>query len=119
MELVQQEPNSTICGQCCVAMVGNISLEKSIELFGHSHSTRTKEVGKVLNLLGNHNSGRLERVKGELPHLCIVKIHWNDQKMTHWSVHYDGYLYDPAYGVYPPEGIGLLNGRITSYLKFS
>lgn len=120
MKVVFQEEGSSVCGQCCVAMVADITLEKSIEIFGHSHATKAKELAAAFKKLEIESDIKLTRCKkySELPNLCIIRIRWNEGKnKSHWAVHYNGFIYDSAYGSYWPSGIEHLNGRLTSYLK--
>ncbi len=116
-----QPSGSSLCGQTCVAMIAEVSLEESIEAFGGKNGgTRTKDVVTALQKLGIQCDEKLTRFKGILPDVSIVKLHFDDVTGTHWTLWCNGRFYDPSrYGnsslntskTEYPEGV-----RITSYL---
>jgi hypothetical protein len=85
---IQQPEGSSLCGQTCVAMIAGVTLEESIEAFGGKRSgTRTKDVVIALRKLG---------INGQCyPDTCIVKLHFDGQKNTHWTIWHEGKFYDP------------------------
>jgi hypothetical protein len=98
IESIQQPEGSSLCGQTCVAMIAGITLEESIEAFGGKRgATRTTDLVNALRKLGiNCGDPPLVRIKGQLyPDTCIVKLHFNDRKNTHWTVWHKGKFYDP------------------------
>lgn len=101
-------------------MLLDVTLSAAIELVGHRHGTRTKELLAVLRAAGRQPEKRLRRKKVGPPQsgtflLCVRKppTHWR-----HWAVLEDGIVYDPAYGAGPlplpfwEEGV-----RVTSFLE--
>jgi len=121
VKLVKQEPGTSICGHCCVAMISNVELDKVIELFGHQHSTRTKEVHNVLKKLGIKSNDKLTRKKSSnnFPDSCILKITYDWRKNNgHWIYYKDNNCYDPVGYIY---NLNMFDdpamGRITSFLK--
>ena len=98
MELIRQPKKSKLCGQCCIAMIANITTKESVELFKHPHGTRTRELKRVLNLKGFKTSDRLIRYNKTTisPHLAILKILFKGYKMAHWVVISEGLIYDPS-----------------------
>jgi hypothetical protein len=120
---MQQPEGSSLCGQTCVAMLAGVTLEESIKSFGGKRGgTRTKELVNAIRKLGiNCGDPPLVRINGQCyPDTCIVKLHFDDQTHTHWTLWHNGQFYDPSYiGQYTlycykgkyPEGI-----RPTSYL---
>jgi hypothetical protein len=105
-----QPPESSLCGQTCVAKIAGITLEESIEAFA------------ALRKLGiDCGDSPLTRLKGQdKPDTCIVKLHFEGTANTHWVVRHEERFYDPSvYGDSKlnktknkyPEGV-----RQTSYL---
>lgn len=117
MKHVSQPPGSSLCGQACVAMIANITLEESIAIFGKRGETETRELVAVLRKLGISCGDKLIRMKKGIdpPPCCIMVLHFEGVPMRHWHwvVYHKGWYYDPAEGVakgYVPSV------RITSYL---
>jgi hypothetical protein len=118
-----QPLESGLCGQTCVAMIADITLEQSIEAFGGKKGgTRTKELVAALRKLGVEcGDPPLTRYRGDcLPDTCIVKLHFDHQKHTHWALWHEGRFCDPSI-----DGDFILNEsknkypkgvRLTSYL---
>jgi hypothetical protein len=93
-----QPPGSSLCGQTCVAMIADITMEESIKAFGGKKAcTRTKDIITALKKLGiDCGDPPLIRMKGqELPDNCIVKLRFDDRKNTHWTLWHKGQFYDP------------------------
>ena len=99
MQHLKQDKENN-CGQTCVAMIAGISIEESEKVFGHSCSTRTREVVKALRKLGfEPQTDNLVRSKwGNTPDaLAILKMTFNEkQRSGHWVVSYYGWIYDSA-----------------------
>jgi hypothetical protein len=100
IELILQPPGSSLCGQACVAMAVGISLEESVKVFGHRHTTRTKEVARVLNALGIQcPSRRLKRLtdRTQWPTRAIIKEIYGPirKRKSYWVLLWDGHIYDP------------------------
>lgn len=114
MIFMLQPKNSCLCGQTCVAMIAEISLEESIFVFGKRSGTTTKNVINALRKLGISCGDRLLFAKKhEKPDVCMCVLHYKDCKSTHWTIWDGDYYLDPAYGVLEKYGEGF---RITSYL---
>lgn len=116
-----QPPDSSLCGQTCVAMAAGVSLAEAIKAVGHdkTRGTTTAEVVRGLRALGLSCANRAKpvgRVRQVLPTRGLVAIHRPEgtKKPTrwHWLLTWDGRMYDPA-GRWPHyEG-----WRITSALE--
>jgi len=131
MKFLRQPEDSSLCGQTCVAMIADISLDESIKLFGTRGVTTTKMVASVLKKCGFKCSDRLTRIKSAheitpskaattLPELCIVKIRWLDNpNSSHWVIYNSGMFYDPDVGILKPKKYDKRKHymRITSYLE--
>jgi hypothetical protein len=101
MKLVRQPENSSLCGQACVATIAGVSLDDSIAAFNNARcGTRTKQVVKALRKLGVKCGDKLISLKkNQKSPVCIVKLHFDDCKFTHWTVYNMGLYLDPDAGV--------------------
>jgi len=116
VKLVTQPQNSNLCGQACVATIAGKSIEDSIKAFGgKSGKTRTRDVVYALHTLGVECGDKLTRIskKTGKTNCCIVKLHFDNTKNTHWTVFYNGLFYDPALGILKDYSEGT---RQTSFL---
>lgn len=125
-QIITQPLESSICGQCCVAMLTGSSLRKVINLVGHEHGTKTRELAKVLRRLGYDCPDRLRHVKDLEASLrrverALVKITWKHVRGWHWVAWADGVVFDPGYSV--PLGsfssFSYCGGRATSFLEIT
>lgn len=116
MKLVKQPKGSNLCGQACVATIGNISLEDSIRIFDREGRTNTKDLIYALELLGFVCATRLKRGKPEQDDLAIVKFLHPNRK-SHWVVWYKGKYYDPIAGVSKKVPKYLSESKQTSFLR--
>lgn len=117
MDLVRQPPNSTICGQCCVATLAGVTLEQAIEAVGKKGYTRTKDIKTGLQRLGIETDTR-RRVgvpeDGETAVLWFVSEH---HKHAHWVIWHNSKFYDPASGVHRKIPRWLRHWILMSHLK--
>lgn len=115
MRLVLQPEGSSLCGQACVAMLADITLDQSITIFKRRGATTPKEVVSALHALGIKCGDKLLLARNhEMPPICMAKLHFAwDTAHTHWTVYNNGTFYDPAIGIVKeyPEGV-----RLTSFL---
>jgi hypothetical protein len=115
-----QPRDSNLCGQTCVAMVTGNTVEKICRMIGHSHSTRTSELARVLEGFGFFCEDRLRRIRkgGRIPSNCLLKVTFKMRggdgkrliRKGHWMLRWDGRTYDPD-----PRPVSF--GEVTSYLK--
>jgi len=100
MKILKQPTNYT-CGQTCVAMLAGITVEKAIEVVDKKGDTSGNDLIKALNKLNIKCSDRLERSKGKLPKLAIIKYTWKNRikEGSHWILCNNGKFYNPYYGV--------------------
>jgi hypothetical protein len=118
---VQQPDDSSLCGQCCVAMAAGVSLDRAIEVMGEDEAgTTTVEVVTALRALGVPCADKLKRIsraKPVLPKRAIFAIQRpkkeRRKEANHWMLSWDGKVYDPGGGW--PEWYK--DWRITSYLE--
>jgi hypothetical protein len=114
-----QLPGEKICGQVAVELITGKPLYDIITLFGHTHSTRTRELVRVLNLFGYKTSKKLRRIHP--PALAIGKMVWRApgtgvrRPGSHWVVTRNGRTYDGYADIDHVEA--LCNGQVTSWLE--
>lgn len=120
MQLIVQPEGSSLCGQTCVAMAADCSLELAINVIGHDGCTSAAELAKALRSLGLRTAGKLQRISRArpiLPRRAVVLIHRPEapgrRYKSHWMLLWDGVLLDPG-GRWPS---GYRNWRINSYLE--
>lgn len=111
---ILQPEGSNLCGQTCVAMVANVSIEEAIEAVGKHGLTNTRHLINGLRRLGIDCDKKLLPVRrATFPPLCIAKVRFKDSWKFHWIVLHHGVRYDPQ-GFHLPS-----DARITSYLKIN
>src|SRR5579863_643692 len=111
MITIQLQPHgSKTCGQHCVAMVAGVPVAESIEVFGHKHSTETKDQVAALKYLGLETAPKYRRykLKNDLPKLCIIRMKHLAGSGSHVAVYHNGFVYCPTYGVF----------KYTSYVEW-
>lgn len=123
VELVNQPLRSTICGQCCVAMLTGATLRRVINLVGHEHGTRTKELVRVIRRLGYDCDDRLRAPRDLAKELAdkpraLVKLTFDTRSTWHWLAWADGKVYDPSLvEAWSLEAYLQITSRPTSYLE--
>lgn len=112
-EHLLQPRGSNLCGQTCVAMLAETTLEKAILLVGKKGLTRPKDLIQALQKTGFLARGpvlRLASTTVALPENAILNYHWKGRSNGHWIVRWQGENFDP-------EGGTARGGRVTSYIE--
>lgn len=120
MRYIRQPLNRGVCGQTCVAMVADVSLEAAIKASGETGGTHATHIIKAFNKLGVKCDQKLTRIKknGRKPNLCMVVLHLEDGE-KHWTIFVrvedklEAYI-DPVAGMLRGYREGI---RETSYLQ--
>lgn len=123
-KLLVQPENSSSCGQYCIAIITGEHIDNVVSVFGHAHTSRTKELVSALNHFGYATSTKLSRYANHgLPAECILKISWEGKSTGHWVAYSNEVVYDPAGAVLPLSDFISINeqygGRIASYLEIN
>jgi len=99
---IKQPDHSVCCGQVCVAMVLGISLEESLEIFGHAEATFAQEIAGILRL-ARIDCRPMDTGLGwpALPNRAMLHVRMEREgqivpNFAHWVVLWDGTIYDPA-----------------------
>lgn len=115
MKLIKQN-SSTTCGQACIAMIADKSIETVIADMKTDGPT---SIGQLIDILDRYDIKHAERntrisKKNPQPHpFSILTVHTNEG-YTHWTLLYDGKYYDPEFGIIEGE---YTYGKITSFLS--
>lgn len=115
MTHIHQPEDSSLCGQCCVAMAAGVTLDRACQVIGHRRGTVTREIVRSLRELGIQCADRCHPMKRNIPVLPqrgLVVLHAPRGNRWHWMLTWDGKMYDPA-GRWP----SLDEWKITSYLE--
>lgn len=130
MKYLNQAVDSRTCGQTTLAIFLEKSTEEICEIMGKTGGTRTSDVLRVLdhfNIKVGSRKLTLLSKKNPLPERAIfhirpaikIKSFWG-----HWSLVYDGYVYDPRpmFTGPSPTDVYLANmpnmgEKITSFLE--
>ncbi len=110
----KKQPTDYLCGQACVAMLADVTVEEVVSVMENDKGTGKKDIEKALNYYGIRQAKTMTKADrtSVLPKACILKVLL--PKYGHWVLYYDGKYYDPEFGVteelYP-------KARIQSYLE--
>lgn len=111
---LQYQTTSQTCGQTCVAMVCEISIEEATNLIGHNHETSTGEIYDALVDYGFEgvfvNNGK------PLPGDTAIVLFTNGVQ-GHWVVYHKHKYYDPRSGVSREVPNHLGNYYIKKHIK--
>ncbi len=105
-------------------MLTGSSLRRVVNIIGHEHGTRTKELAKAIRRLGYDCDDRLRRTRdldGSLEKVskALVKLKFENRRNWHWLAWIDGTVYDPSF-TQPESNFSRLRNylaRPTSYLE--
>jgi hypothetical protein len=129
MNIITQPANSSICGQCCTAMVLDhlyphlgFTEQTVIEAIGHKHGTHFRDLEKIFDMFYVvAEAGKPIYPHTVLPELCLLSLYYpkngGRQLGGHWILVYRGVVYDPG-ELEPIEGElyqRLRNPSLTTY----
>jgi hypothetical protein len=114
--MIKQPRNSSLCGQCCLGTILNVSLGQSIKLVGHKHGTRLKD------LSAHFKASSTRLIRGFPKNYSLCKVHYKNFNGTHWVLYRNFKIYDPNIGEWTPfevwqECFSHVIPRITSYVE--
>ena len=114
MELIMQ-PTPETCGQACIAMIAEKTVEEVIKDMKTNGPTSIGQLIETLDFYGIKHAERNTRIskKNPVPHeFSILTVHTNNG-YTHWTLLCNGKYYDPEFGLIEGE---YTYGKITSFL---
>lgn len=115
MKLIMQ-PTPYTCGQACIAMIAEKSVEEVIRDMKTEGPTSIGQLMGILDFYGIGHSERNKRISKKTPvpyEYSILTVHTNSG-YTHWALLYDRKYYDPEFGLIEGE---YPYGKITSFLE--
>ena len=120
MKLVEQPEGSRQCGQACVAMLANTTLEDVVGMVG-PRLTKWDEIYSALFQYGIPAQPNLEPVfhQDDLPETSVVIIPTGSSLFRHCVVVHECVVYDPAVGCYPVEKLRFRRTPAHLVLKFA
>ena len=95
MKHIRQPKDSNLCGQACVAMILDITLEDAIKRVGKKGKTRTKDIVGAVGEVAQEARLVPVRQRPTLPKRALTKVTWT-KGQSHWVVFWDGMVFDPS-----------------------
>lgn len=109
-----KQPTEYLCGQACVAMIANVSVDDVIQVMNNDKGIGKKDLERALVHYGIAQAKTMTKADNNtiLPPVCILKVLL--PKYSHWVLYYHGKYYDPEFG-FSDELYS--KARIQSYLE--
>ena len=109
-----KQPTEYLCGQACVAMIANVSVDEVIMVMNNDKGTGKKDIERALDHYGISQAKTMTKADNStlLPPICILKVLL--PKYSHWVLYYHGKYYDPEFGLSDELNS---KARIQSYLE--
>ena len=94
-----QQPTEYLCGQACVAMIANVSVDDVIRVMNNDQATGKKDIERALDHYGIRQAKTMTKADNDtpLPSVCILKVLL--PRYSHWVLFYHGKYYDPEFGL--------------------
>lgn len=94
-----KQPTEYLCGQACVAMIANISVDEVIQVMNNNMATGKKDIEKALEHYGIAQAKTMTKADNgtSLPPACILKVLVSGY--NHWILYYHGKYFDPEFGL--------------------
>jgi len=62
-----KQPTEYLCGQACVAMIANVSVDEVIRIMKHDHATGKKDIEKALEHYGIKQAKTMTKADNNTP----------------------------------------------------
>ena len=94
-----KQPTEYLCGQACVAMLADVTIEEVVSVMQTDKGTGKKDIEKALSYYGISQAKTMIKADNSsvLPKVCILKVLLPGY--SHWILYYDGKYYDPEFGL--------------------
>lgn len=120
-QLIIQDRASKICGPTCVAMALDCRPDDLLaKMKSKGGGTRTKQLVAVLKEYYDVDDS-LTVVKDGIPDRSVLKITFSWRNQGHWSLLWNGFVFDPGWGTFPKHewecSLTANKCRVTSYLE--
>ena len=91
-----QQPTEYLCGQACVAMIANVSVDDVIRVMNNDQATGKKDIERALDHYGIRQAKTMTKVDNDtpLPLVCILKVLL--PRYSHWVLFYHGKYYNES-----------------------
>lgn len=109
-----EQPTEYLCGQACVAMLADVTVEEVVSVMKNEKCTGKKDIEAALHHYGIRQAKTMTKANNAsvLPKVCILKVLL--PQYAHWILYYDGKYYDPEFGL--TDSL-YKKARIQSYLE--
>lgn len=109
-----KQPTEYLCGQACVAMIANVSVDEVIRVMDNDKASGKKDIERALAYYGIAQAKTMTKADNStpLPPVCILKVLL--PRYSHWILYYHGKYYDPEFGLTDEL---YCKARIQSYLE--
>ena len=93
------QPTEYLCGQACVAMIADVSVDEVIRVMDNDRATGKKDIEKALEYFGIAQAKTMTKADKStpLPPVCILKVLL--PRYSHWVLYCHGKYYDPEFGL--------------------
>ena len=94
-----KQPTEYLCGQSCVAMLANVSVDEVIDFMNNDKGTSKKQIADALTHYGIEHDKTMTKADNttNLPDVCLLKLLLPGY--GHWALYVKGTYYDPEFGV--------------------
>lgn len=116
---ITQPPGSSICGQCCIAMLAGTNINDIINRFGNNPTT-AKKLKEIANHYNVQLSGvvRTYRKAVHHPPAAILMLRKNKVKTGHWVLKVYDTVYDPSGLIYKYHpGFKITGYSLTGFME--
>ena len=109
-----QQPTEYLCGQACVAMIADVSVDDVIRVMNNDQAPGKKDIERALDHYGIRQAKTMTKADNDtpLPPVCLLKVYLPGY--SHWVLFYHGKYYDPEFGL--TDGL-YRKAKIQSYLE--
>ena len=83
-----QQPTTFLCGQACVAMIANVSVDEVIQVMNNDKATGKKDIERALDHYGLRQAKAMTKADNNtpLPPVCILKVLL--PRYSHWVFYF-------------------------------
>ena len=94
-----QQPTEYLCGQACVAMIANVSVDDVIRVMNNDKATGKKDIERALKHYGIRQAKTMTKADNstQLPPVSIFKVLL--PRYSHWILKNKKKYYDPEFGL--------------------
>lgn len=117
MQFIRQPEDTNLCGQACVAMLCEITLEEAVMLVRTRGATRTCDLKRAIRAMGLDTAERRKRGMPDKSQTALLYFQSKERDKAHWVLWRKGKYYDPSAGVFRKLPNHLREADMTSHLR--